>query len=405
MKGSGPLPQRRELPISPHGLASKHDRQRTASRTASRSRSGAAASSGSGVADLPAAGECQRPSPVGGTGPVRSLDPRQGAGSQHEQRGLPLDQLPGAIREGSSCEVGGVVAFFALLRVRHPGRLGAVGGENRLHDSIQALDGIDAPDAVRPANGQHGPRGRLVAGSGACLRNLLAGWCRRHRAPSLAACVTSTCATLICPLLLATALHAAAAEPIAAANSCQAGTASCEIRTGPRRSTAPFSTEAERCIIPAATVHQVNEHVLRAILKIESNLNPRAVGKNTNGSIDVGIAQINSIHFRELSKFGVKPEHLLDACVGTYVAAWLLRSVIARHGNTWEGIAHYHSGTPYFNRRYQILLANELIRAKVLEGTVQPVPQLQATTPLRQRPPRLSTSQDGIFANMESGTP
>lgn len=39
----------------------------------------------------------------------------------------------------------------------------------------------------------------------------------------------------------------------------------------------PFTTEAERCIIPAATYHFVNPYVLRAILKVESNLNPKAI--------------------------------------------------------------------------------------------------------------------------------
>lgn len=150
----------------------------------------------------------------------------------------------------------------------------------------------------------------------------------------------------------------------------------------------------------------MNQDVLRAILKIESNLNPRAVGQNTNGTVDMGIAQINSMHFKELATFGVKPKDLLDACVGTYVAAWHLRRVIARHGNTWEGIAHYHSATPRFNLRYRILLTNELIRAKVLKGTVQSVPPLNAVTSAPSAGPRRHGSpQAGILADIEAGAP
>ena len=145
---------------------------------------------------------------------------------------------------------------------------------------------------------------------------------------------------------------------------------------------APFSTKAEKCIIPAATYHSVNYYLLRALLKVESGLNPGAVNRNSNGSIDVGLGQHNSIHFGELAKFGLAPQHLLDACVSTYVAAWELKKSIDRFGNTWEGIAHYHSATPYNNQRYQILLRNELIRMGALIGAIQPVPPLRTAIPL-----------------------
>lgn len=137
-----------------------------------------------------------------------------------------------------------------------------------------------------------------------------------------------------------------------------------------------FSTSAERCILPAANEHGVNAYLLRAILKVESNLDPSAIGNNGNGTVDVGIGQMNSMHFNELSKYGITPAHLRDACVGTYVAAWHLRKAIARYGNTWFGVAAYHSATPYFNKRYQILLNNELVRSGAMQGSVYPVPSI-----------------------------
>ncbi|MGH8437265.1 MAG: lytic transglycosylase domain-containing protein [Pseudomonas sp.] len=142
---------------------------------------------------------------------------------------------------------------------------------------------------------------------------------------------------------------------------------------------APFTTAVERCIVPAAQFHKVNHFVLRAILKVESGLNPYAVGRNANGTRDVGIGQMNSRHFRELANYGVAPEHLKDACIATYVAAWHLSKAIARQGNTWFGVASYHSNTPYFNQRYQILLNNELVRSGAMQGTVLPVPPLRPT--------------------------
>lgn len=155
---------------------------------------------------------------------------------------------------------------------------------------------------------------------------------------------------------------------------------------------APFTTSAERCIIPAANYHGVNQHILRAILKVESGLNPNAIGLNENGTKDVGIGQMNSMHFKELATWGVAPSDLLDECIGTYVAAWHLRKVVARSGNTWYGIATYHSATPYFNKRYQALLFNELVRTGVMEGPMLPVPPLKpggtSTPSAKSGPPK-----------------
>lgn len=149
-----------------------------------------------------------------------------------------------------------------------------------------------------------------------------------------------------------------------------------------------YSTEAERCIIPAAQHHGVNFHVLRAILVAESSLKSHTVARNRNGSIDVGLGGINSIHFKELAKFGIAPEQLLDDCVSTYVAAWHLKKQIVAYGNTWEAVARYHSSTPAENRRYQVLLKNELIRAGVMEGQIQPVPRTQFSAAAQEPTPR-----------------
>jgi soluble lytic murein transglycosylase-like protein len=137
------------------------------------------------------------------------------------------------------------------------------------------------------------------------------------------------------------------------------------------------NTAAQSCIAPAARHHQVNHLLLRAILKVESNLNPRTVVRNADGTIDVGMGQINSRHFPQLAAYGILPSHLLDPCIGSYVAAWHLSRVIALHGNTWEAVARYHSATPYFNRRYRILLNNELVASGVIPGSRLPVPPLR----------------------------
>lgn len=134
------------------------------------------------------------------------------------------------------------------------------------------------------------------------------------------------------------------------------------------------------CVGAAAEYHKVNPWVLRAILKVESNFSPAAVNRNANGSVDVGMAQINSIHFQRLRQYGITPERLMDGCVSTYVAAWHLAQQLAKYGNTWYGVAAYHSASPCQNSRYSALVWNALAGWGVVAGPRLAVPSLSSCT-------------------------
>jgi soluble lytic murein transglycosylase-like protein len=108
----------------------------------------------------------------------------------------------------------------------------------------------------------------------------------------------------------------------------------------------------ENCFDRAGAYQGVNPMILRAIAWFESKGNPDAVHRNSNGSIDIGQAQINSVHFGELRQYGVPPDALKDACVNVYVAAWLLKQKMIRYGNTWKAIGAYHSETPQSRDQY-----------------------------------------------------
>lgn len=157
--------------------------------------------------------------------------------------------------------------------------------------------------------------------------------------------------------------------------------------------------ETQTCIAQASAFHKVNADILRAILKVESAFKSQVVNRNANGTIDVGIAQINTIHFKELAKHSIAPQDLLDPCIGVYVAAWHLDKQLKKHGNTWFGIAAYHSVTPYFNYRYQTLVFNALVDMQVLAGPKLSVPALPASS----RPTAISSTSvarapDPIFS-------
>ena len=50
------------------------------------------------------------------------------------------------------------------------------------------------------------------------------------------------------------------------------------------------SKPLNKCIAGAAQYHGVNPYLLRAILMVESQLNPKAINVNMNGTRDIGVA-------------------------------------------------------------------------------------------------------------------
>jgi hypothetical protein len=130
------------------------------------------------------------------------------------------------------------------------------------------------------------------------------------------------------------------------------------------------------CVAAAAAYHQQNPWVVRAILQVESSFNPKAYNRNKNGTYDIGIAQINSMHLKELSQWGIGPSELQNACVGAYVASWHLGKQMRAYGHTWKAIGAYHSSTACHNERYQKLVWNVLVGWGVVNGKKLAVPAM-----------------------------
>ena len=123
------------------------------------------------------------------------------------------------------------------------------------------------------------------------------------------------------------------------------------------------------CVTHAAQRQDVNPWILRAIIQVESGFNPAAIHRNTNGTLDVGLGQINSLHFKELRGYGIQPSDLLDACVSADVAAWHLRKQFQSYGVSWTAVGAYHSTTPCYNKRYVGLVWNVLLNWNLVQGT------------------------------------
>ncbi|WP_231502453.1 lytic transglycosylase domain-containing protein [Herbaspirillum sp. RV1423] len=113
-----------------------------------------------------------------------------------------------------------------------------------------------------------------------------------------------------------------------------------------------FCLPASACWQEVANWYGINIHLLYAIAKTESNLNPSAMNKNKNGSYDIGLMQINSSWLPTLKKYGVEEKQLKDPCVNLQVGAWILSQNMERMGATWEAVGAYNARSPELRIKY-----------------------------------------------------
>ena len=131
----------------------------------------------------------------------------------------------------------------------------------------------------------------------------------------------------------------------------------------------PLAVASGNCTWEAAARrYGVNPHVLHAIARQESGLNPAAIHRNTDGSHDLGLMQVNSRWLPHLAGYGLTAAHLLDPCINLHVGAYILAERMKRHGNTWQAIGSYHSFTPGRRDRYAQAIYRHLERQGMISG-------------------------------------
>ena len=115
----------------------------------------------------------------------------------------------------------------------------------------------------------------------------------------------------------------------------------------------PTTAHAD-CFAEAAARYRVSEKLLRAIQVTENRPGKADVvsRKNSDGTWDIGLMQINSSWLPKLSKYGIGEKELLDRCVSANVGAWILASNIPSHGHVWKAVGAYNSPNEKSQRIY-----------------------------------------------------
>lgn len=110
--------------------------------------------------------------------------------------------------------------------------------------------------------------------------------------------------------------------------------------------------DISQCFIDAGNRYNIHPNLLWAIAKVESGFNPYAINRNSNGTYDIGIMQINTSWIPVLKKYGYNEKHLWNACYNIYVGAWVLAQCISKHGYTWEAVGCYNASSKVKRIRY-----------------------------------------------------
>ncbi|WP_159136917.1 transglycosylase SLT domain-containing protein, partial [Klebsiella pneumoniae] len=107
----------------------------------------------------------------------------------------------------------------------------------------------------------------------------------------------------------------------------------------------PLSSMAADCFDMAGRDYKIDPDLLRAISWQESGFKIDAIGRNPVTGYGSGLMQIDSQHFNELSRYGIKPDHLLsDACLNIYTGAYYLAQAFKKWGGSWDAVGAYNAG-------------------------------------------------------------
>lgn len=95
----------------------------------------------------------------------------------------------------------------------------------------------------------------------------------------------------------------------------------------------------------AGKFYNVNPVAPMTIGKIESGFNPLARNVNKNGTVDMGLMQINSAWLPDLKRYGLTdPAQLYDPIYNIFVGTWILRGCYNRFGQSWRTVDCYNKG-------------------------------------------------------------
>ncbi|EHH2107974.1 lytic transglycosylase domain-containing protein [Campylobacter coli] len=122
--------------------------------------------------------------------------------------------------------------------------------------------------------------------------------------------------------------------------------------------------------VQAGEIFEINPQLLWVIAYKESRLTPDIISKpNKNGTYDIGIMQINSIHLPRLKKqYNISESDLLRPKINIFVGAEILKMCLDKHGLNEKGITCYNGrvvNNPYGREVIELLKKARISNGKI----------------------------------------
>lgn len=100
------------------------------------------------------------------------------------------------------------------------------------------------------------------------------------------------------------------------------------------------------CVEPIAEYYHVPTNLVRSIIQVEGGREGSRIGPNRNGTLDLGIMQINTVWLPELEQYNIDEASLVwDGCTNIAVGTWILSKRYYEFGKDWtKAIQSYNAG-------------------------------------------------------------
>ncbi|PIJ49837.1 hypothetical protein BL250_10545 [Erwinia sp. OLTSP20] len=114
------------------------------------------------------------------------------------------------------------------------------------------------------------------------------------------------------------------------------------------------------CLMSASAQNHVPADIVASILYVEGG-QPGTISKNTNGSEDLGVMQINNRAWLNVVSKGLfngdkekaYDKIVNDPCLNIKIGTWILALNLRKeNGNIWRAVGRYHSANPVLAGNY-----------------------------------------------------
>ena len=126
-----------------------------------------------------------------------------------------------------------------------------------------------------------------------------------------------------------------------------------------------------RCIEASASVYRLPPAVIVILLNVEGG-SLGAVSANTNGTVDIGPMQVNTIWVPQVARhWNATPSDAYNAlrddfCANVEAGSWILRQALDEaRGDFWSGVGFYHSHDTAYQADYLRKVLHATLRLQV----------------------------------------